>query len=375
MKKIIVLGAGRVGSAIAIDLSKNYHVKSIDSNPEALKSLENYKIETYQADLSFAGNITSVIKDCDLVISAVPGYMGYKTLNTIIEQGKDVVDIAFFPENPFDLDKLAKEKGVTAVVDAGVAPGMGNIILGYHNAKMKVAKYECLVGGLPVVREWPYEYKAVFSPIDVIEEYIRPARYVQNGQIVIREALSDAELVNFNGIGTLESWNSDGLRTLIDTMNIPDMIEKTLRYPGTIEYLRVLRDTGFFSYDEMELNGQKIRPIDLTAKLLFPKWQLQEGEEDFTVMRIIIEGIEKGQNKTYYYNLFDKYDRRSKTISMARTTGYTCTAVANLLLNNMYKHPGISPPEYLGVKEENFNFILNYLADRNVNYSVDVKLN
>ncbi len=373
MKKIIVLGAGRVGSAIAIDLSKNYHVKSIDFNPVALKSLEKYMIETYQVDLSVVGNITSVIKDCDLVISAVPGYMGYETLKTIIEQGKDVVDIAFFPENPFDLDKLAKEKGVTAVVDAGVAPGMGNIILGYHNAKMKVNKYECLVGGLPVVREWPYEYKAVFSPIDVIEEYIRPARYVQNGQIVIREALSDAELVDFKGVGTLESWNSDGLRTLIDTMDIPDMIEKTLRYPGTIEYLRVLRDTGFFSYDEMELNGQKIRPIDLTAKLLFPKWQLKEGEEDFTVMRIIIEGVENEKNKIYRYDLFDKYDRESKTISMARTTGYTCSAVANLLLNNMYKYPGINPPEYLGAKEENFKYILNYLADRNVNYSISIK--
>ncbi|MCF6241631.1 MAG: saccharopine dehydrogenase NADP-binding domain-containing protein [Bacteroidales bacterium] len=373
MKKLIILGAGRVGSAIAIDLNKNYHVTSVDYSESALKLLEKFGVATHNVDLSFSENITSVIKDCDLVISAVPGYMGYETLKTIIEQGKDVVDIAFFPENPFDLDKLAKEKEVTAVIDAGVAPGMGNIILGYHNAKMKIAKYECLVGGLPVVREWPYEYKAVFSPIDVIEEYIRPARYVQNGQIVIREALSDAELIHFDGVGTLESWNSDGLRTLIDTMDIPDMIEKTLRYPGTIEYLRVLRDTGFFSYNEIEVNGQKIRPIDLTSKLLFPKWQLKEGEEDFTVMRIIIEGVENGQNKIYRYDLFDKYDHKSKTISMARTTGYTCTAVANLLLNSMFKHPGINPPEYLGEKEENFNFILNYLAERNVNYSISVK--
>lgn len=369
MKKIVVLGAGRVGSAIAIDLSKNFPVTSVDFSDKALQILRKFSIETRQADLSIAENVQKIVKDYDLVISAVPGFMGYKTLKAIIETGKDVVDIAFFPENPFDLDELAKKHGVTAVVDAGVAPGMGNIILGYHNAQMKVEKYECLVGGLPVVREWPYEYKAVFSPIDVIEEYIRPARYVQNGQLVVREALSDAELVHFEGIGTLESWNSDGLRTLVDTMKIPDMIEKTLRYPGTIEYLRVLRESGFFSYDEVEVNGQKIRPIDLTAKLLFPKWQLKEGEEDYTVMRIIIEGTENGEPKKYQYDLFDKYDRKSKTISMARTTGYTCTAVANLLLNGMYKHRGICPPEYVGVDETNFKFILNYLAERKVNYS------
>ena len=147
---------------------------------------------------------------------------------------------------------------------------------------MEIEDYECLVGGLPEKREWPYEYKAVFSPIDVIEEYIRPARYVQNSKTITKEALSDTELVHFDEIGTLESWNSDGLRSLIDTMpNIPNMIEKTLRYPGCVEYLKVLRASGFFSYEEIDLNGHKVRPIDLTAKLLFPKWKMDEDDRDF----------------------------------------------------------------------------------------------
>jgi len=373
MKKIVVLGAGRVGAAMAIDLNKKFKVVSADYNQDALNQLSKFdNIETVKADLSISENINSIIKDCDLVVNAVPGFMGYKTLQIIIEAKKNVVDIAFFPEDPFGLDKLAKEMGVTAVVDAGVAPGMGNVILGYHNAHMKVEKYECLVGGLPFIREWPYEYKAVFSPIDVIEEYIRPARYVQNGEMVIREALSDTELVNFKEVGTLESWNSDGLRTLIKTMDIPDMIEKTLRYPGAVEYLRVLRESGFFSYKEVEVNGQKIRPIDLTSKLLFPIWQLKDGEEDYTVMRIIIEGTENGVSKKYQYDLFDRYERESKTISMARTTGYTCTAITNLILDGLYDNAGINPPEYVGVLEENFNYVKNYLAARNVIYNVKI---
>jgi len=373
MQKVVVLGAGRVGAAMAIDLDKKFEVVSADYNQGALNQLNEYKnIKTFKTDLFIPENINKVISDCDLVVSAVPGFMGYETLKAIIKAKKNVVDIAFFPEDPFDLDELAKKNGVTAVIDAGVAPGMGNIILGYHNAKMEIKRYECLVGGLPFVREWPYEYKAVFSPIDVIEEYIRPARYVQNGGLVVREALSDPELVNFKEVGTLESWNSDGLRTLIKTMNIPDMIEKTLRYPGTIEYLRVLRESGFFSYEEVEVNGMKIKPIDLSSKLLFPKWQLKEDEEDYTVMRIIIEGIENGQNKKYQYDLFDRYDKKSKTISMARTTGYTCTAIANLILNEMYNKSGITPPEYVGVLEENFNYIKDYLTERNVNYKVKI---
>ena len=330
--KIIVLGAGLVGSAIVIDLSKNHDVTSVDLNLESFSKFENYPaINTIQADLSNTEKVKSLVKDFDLVIGTVPGFMGYQTMKAIIEAGKNMVDISFMPEDFLELDGLAKKHNVSVVADCGVAPGMGNIILGHHNANMHVKSYECLVGGLPVIREWPYEYKAVFSPIDVIEEYTRPARYIQNYEMVTKEALSDAELIHFDGIGTLESWNSDGLRSLMQTMkNIPDMIEKTLRYPGCIEYLRVLRESGFFSYDEIEVNGTKIRPIDVTAKLLFPKWKLKKGEEDFTIMRIVIEGIENGDPKKYQYYLLDKFDRETDIISMARTTGYTCTAVANL---------------------------------------------
>jgi lysine 6-dehydrogenase len=370
-KKVIVLGAGLVGKAMAIDLAKGFDVTAVDINEEALKALEAHSIKTAKVDFSNLQLLASTIQPFDLVIGAVPGFMGLQTAKTVIEAGKNMVDISFFPEDPFLLDDLAKKNNVTIVTDCGVAPGMGNIILSYHNARMKIHTYECLVGGLPVVREWPYEYKAVFSPIDVIEEYIRPARYVQNGAIVIKEALSDPELIHFSGVGTLESWNSDGLRSLIKTMpNIPNMIEKTLRYPGCIEYLRVLRETGFFSYDEIEVKGEKVRPIDVTAKLLFPKWKLKPGEEEFTVMRIRMEGEENGLSKTYEYNLLDRTEKNTETLSMARTTGYTCTAVAQLVAEGKFNRKGICPPEYLGEDENNFNFIKNYLKERGVTYVI-----
>ncbi|MBN2894122.1 MAG: saccharopine dehydrogenase NADP-binding domain-containing protein [Bacteroidales bacterium] len=374
MKKITVLGAGRVGSAIAIDLSENFDVTSVDFNKENLKILTDKNIKTILANLSQKSEIDRVVKDADIVVSAVPGFMGFKTLKSVIENGKDVVDIAFFPENPFELENLAVLNKVTAVVDAGVAPGMGNIILGHHHSRMDVEKYECLVGGLPVIRTWPYEYKAVFSPIDVIEEYIRPARYVENGKLIVREALSDAELVEFKEIGTLESWNSDGLRTLINTMSdIPNMIEKTMRYPGTINYIKALRETGFFSYDFVDVDGVKIRPIDLTSKLLFPLWKLKEGEEDFTIMRIRISGTENGQDVEYQYDLFDKYDSKTDTISMARTTGYTCTSVVQLIADGKFNKKGICPPEYVAHDNHNLALIFGYQRERGVEYVVNKK--
>lgn len=370
-KKIILLGAGIVGKAMAMDLSKKYEVTAIDISEKALSPLKAHDINTLKADLSRGETIQDLVAGHDLVVGAVPGFMGYHTVKNVIQAGKDIVDISFFPQDPFELDDIARERGVTAVVDCGVAPGMSNIILGYHNHHMKVENYLCLVGGLPFKREWPWEYKAVFSPIDVIEEYIRPARYVLNKQLVVKEALSDPELVEFDEVGTLEAWNSDGLRSLVTTMEIPNMIEKTLRYPGTIEYIRVLRESGFFSDKEINLGGKQVRPLELTARLLFNKWKMEEGDEDYTVMRVEIDGKENNKPAKYVYQLYDQYDRGSKTLSMARTTGYTCTAAVDLMMEKGFKRVGICPPEHLGEEESNFRFILKYLEKRNVFYRVD----
>lgn len=374
-KHIVLLGAGLVGKAIALDLKNDYSVTVYDLNKENLFYLQKQGVQTQLQDLSDIKALKKAIENADLVIGALPGFMGHKTIQAAIECGKNIVDISFLPEDPSDLDKLSKKNKVTVIYDCGVAPGMGNIILAHHSMLMKVVDYKCYVGGLPFVREWPYEYKAVFSPIDVIEEYTRPARFIVNGEMVIKEALSDPELINFEEVGTLEAWNSDGLRSLMNSFDIPNMIEKTLRYPGCIEYLRVLRESGFFSYEEIDVNGKKIRPIDLTSKLLFPKWQLKPGEEDFTIMKILISGIENNRKLTYDYTLFDRYDRNSQTTSMARTTGYTCTAAANLILSGNFNKKGVFAPEYLGFDKLNFVFILNYLKKRNVNYHVKVHNN
>lgn len=370
-KKIAVLGAGLVGKAIALDLARDFQVTSADIRDDSFGALQASGVGTEILDFNDKDKLRAFVSTFDLVVGAVPGFMGFGVAQAVVQAGKNMVDISFFPEDPFLLDEEARRKQVTLVTDCGVAPGMGNILLGYHNKQMKVLRYECLVGGLPVARTWPWEYKAVFSPIDVIEEYVRPARYVQNGAIVVREALSDPELIDFERIGTLESWNSDGLRTLIQTMpHIPDMIEKTLRYPGTIEYLRLLRESGFFSQEPIDINGTSVRPIDVTARLLFPQWKLKPGEREFTVMRIQISGEQSGAPRTWTYNLLDHTDVSSGTLSMARTTGYTCTAAVHLVANGSFNRKGVCPPEYLGEDEAHYKFILDHLAQRGVRYDI-----
>lgn len=366
MKKVIVLGAGLVGRTIAIELSKDYQVTAVDSNSIRLKNLKDKKIKTRKADLSSNSEIQKVIKDSDLVICALPGFMGFKSLKSIIKAGKNVVDISFFPEDQFLLDKLAKQKGVTAIVDCGVAPGFANIILGYHNKRMKISNYKCLVGGLPYKREWPFEYKAFFSPIDVIAEYTRPARFVVDGKIIEKPALSEPEIINYKEVGDLEAFNTDGLRSLMKTMKIPNMIEKTMRYPGHIELMKIFREVGLFGEKEIEINKKKVKPIDLTAKLLFPFWSPGKGERDFTLLDVLIEGIQDSKKTSHHYFVFDEYDSKEDNSSMARTTGFTCCAAARYLLDHNYNRKGICPPEFLGEDENCFNYIVSYLKDKDI---------
>ncbi|MFO7828823.1 MAG: saccharopine dehydrogenase C-terminal domain-containing protein, partial [Bacteroidales bacterium] len=376
MKKIIVLGAGMVGKAIAIDLSKNYKVKSVDIDKDALRFLStNYKIETDYLDVTDEKKLSDTIQNFDLVISAVPGFLGYQTMKIVVLNKKDLVDISFLPEDVLDLDHLAKENGVTVIMDCGVAPGMPNFIAGYHNEQMKIENFEYMVGGLPKVRTFPFEYKAPFSPCDVIEEYTRPARYVENSKMVTKPAMSDTELIEFKNVGTLEAFNSDGLRSLIYTLNnIPNMKEKTLRFPGHIEMIQALKSAGFLDRNPLKFKGKEVVPFDFTSEILFNAWKLNPDDEEFTIMRVILKGEEKGTQKEIVYDLLDEYDKEEKISSMARTTGFTATAATDMILNGIFNQKGMFPPELVGKIPECFHYIINYLKERKIIYKKTEKI-
>jgi saccharopine dehydrogenase-like NADP-dependent oxidoreductase len=372
MHKVIVLGAGMVGSAMAIDLAKKHQVSLTDIDQSVLDRVKQKcdSLNILQLDASNRKLLQSTIQNHDLVINAVPGFLGFQTLKAIIEAGMNVIDIAFFPENSLELDALAKEHDVTAIVDCGVAPGMDNVILGYYNEFLIISDFECLVGGLPKVKKWPFYYKAPFSPVDVIEEYTRPARYVENGKEIVREPLTDCEYVEFDKVGTLEAFNSDGLRSIIYTMpHIPKMKEKTLRYPGHVEYVKVLKESGFFDTETIDVKGSRVSPLDFTCQVLFNEWKLGEEEEELTVMRVTLKGQNSnGETEEVIYSLYDEYCLETKTSSMARTTGYTATAAANLFLDGHFIEKGVFPPELVGKHKVCFDYFMNYLKERNIHY-------
>lgn len=372
-KTVTVLGAGLVGAPLAIDLAMDprLHVTVADRDQAALARLSTRApVFTAVRDLSDPAVLEELVDGAELVVEALPGRMGFRTLRTVIERGVNVVSISFFPENPFELDDLARANDVTAVVDCGVFPGMGSALImdAVEHRLDRTDRVSILIGGLPENPRPPLNYRAVYSPSDVIEEYVRPARHVENGEVVVRPALSDVEPVRFEDYGDLEAFSTDGLRTLLDTIHCPNIREKTLRLPGTAAQMNLLRDIGLFGDGLVPAGGAVIQPRDMALSLLGPMWEMPEGEGDVTLARIEIAGERDGAPLTVRWELEDHWDRETGVTSMARTTGYTATAAARMVLDGAYREPGISPPEYLGRKPAHVERMLAELAERGVIY-------
>ena len=369
-KSVLVLGAGLVGLPMAKDLAANneFSVSIVDINAERLNQAKEFSLNPIKQDLKNLDVADNWIQNFDYYVNAVPGAIGFELLGKLIQLGKPIVDIAFYPEDPTILNESAIRNGSCVICDMGVAPGMSHLLTGYAGSKLEeINSILIYVGGLPAERKQPWEYKAVFSPADVIEEYTRPARLIEFGKLIEKPALSDIETIYFEGIGTLEAFNSDGLRSLVSTMKADFMAEKTLRYPGHAEKIKLLRDSGFLSDQPIKSEDYSESPLSLTKKILFKEWQLQPGEIDYTIMRIIVEGkTSEFTKKRFTFELFDQYDSETETHSMARTTGYAATAALRLIYSGLYTKPGIHFPEIIGKNENAVKLIIEKLQERNI---------
>jgi saccharopine dehydrogenase-like NADP-dependent oxidoreductase len=351
LRRALVLGAGRVGFAVAFDLSQQQScdVTVVDTAETRLARLAGLRhVTTTRVDANEVTALRALASAHDVVVGALPSVLGYRTLEALIGACPAIVDISFMPEDALALDAVARRAGTTVVVDCGVAPGLSHMMVGDAVRRVDECRsVKILVGGLPAHPGGLFDYKAGFSPYDVIEEYVRPARIVEEFEVIAREGLSGLEFVEVPGVGTLEAFLTDGLRTLTTTIKARSMYEKTLRYPGHAQAMRAFREAGFFSKEATMVCDQRIRPLDVTAALLFPRWTFGDEEADVTVLKVLVEGTSGSNRLTCSWELIDRYDPAARLHSMARTTAFPAAIVAALVANGALP-AGVHPPETLG---------------------------
>jgi len=351
--RVLVAGGGAIGSAIAFDLARDgtHEVTIADVDADRLQRASAQSgAKTVVADLSRDDTLRRLASGYDLVVGALPSVLGYRSLSAVVDAGRPLVDVSFMAQDPLALDARARDRGVAAIVDCGVAPGLSHMIVGFAATRMSsVERVAIYVGGLPAARGSLFDYKAPFSPFDVIEECVRPARIVEDGRVAVRDALEEPELLHIDGFGEVEAFLTDGLRTLTHTIQSRFMVEKTLRYPGHRAAMAALRDAGMFSTTAVEAGGRIVRPLDVTAALLFPRWQYEDGEPDVTILRVVVEGKEAESRADIRCtaSLVDRYDPATAMRSMSRTTAFPAASVVRLVERGLFR-PGVHPPEAIG---------------------------
>ena len=368
--KVLVVGSGKVGSEIARDLARSSEVHSVtvaDAQPKNLKNVRGYeKISTRRLDISQRVPLLDAMRRVDLVCGALPGRLGFQLMTYAVDAHRDLVDISYTPENPFKLHNKARDQENIVVPQCGVAPGFTNMCVGDASRRLgTIAKVRVFVGGLPQKPTPPLNYRIVFSLEDVINEYSRPARIIENGREKMVDALSGHGFLNFPGIGRLEYFITDGLGSLPRSFpKVREMFEYTLRYPGHAEMMNTLRILGFFDREEIQVNGSSVVPRKLSIALLRRAMSIGRPE-DLLALRVEVEGT-NGKKSLLSYRILDYYDPRSKVSAMARTTAYPCTSVALLVGRKKLRSVGVVPPEKIAKDPSHFGFVLSRLRSKGV---------
>jgi saccharopine dehydrogenase-like NADP-dependent oxidoreductase len=372
--KILVLGCGNIGSVAAKDLAENLPSAEIvlaDLDEvrakEAASRIGQENVSWVKADASNHRELVSTLKKFDLAIGALPGETGYRVCKASVAAGVDLVDVSYMPEDAMALHKDASKAKISILPDCGMSPGLGSILAGHAISKLdQVESIHMLNGGLPEKPLPPLGYVITWSVKDLIDMYSRKVNIVKEGKIVQREAMSGLEKIDFPGVGKLEAFYTDGLRTMLHTVkNVKDMWEKSLRYPGHVEKIELLKALGFFNDKPVEIGSLSVKPREVTAKLLESKLK-RKDVPDIVAMRIIVSGTEKGKRVSYTYQLLDHYDRKRKVTSMARTTAYTTSVVAQLLAKKAITEKGVIPPERLGMNKEFYSKFMSMMKKRKV---------
>lgn len=368
------MGCGNIGSVIAKDLAENLPsakivmADAVESQAKAAASnIGRDNVSSVKVDASNHKELVKALRMSDLAVGALPGSMGFQACKATVAAGVDMVDVSYMPENVMPLNKAAVKAGTCIVPDCGFSPGLSNMLVGHAVSQLDtVESVHILNGGLPEKAVPPLGYVVTWSVKDLIDMYSRKPVIVKNGRVRVVEAMSGLEEVMFTGVGKLEAFYTDGLRTLLHTVKVEgDMWEKTLRYPSHVEKIKVLKELGFFDEKPVNVDGSMIAPKELTAKLLQSTLK-RPDVRDIVAMLIEVSGTRRGKKVASAYRMLERYDKTHKITAMARATAYTASVTAQLVAKKAVREKGVVPPEKLGMIETFYGKFMKEIQRRGI---------
>lgn len=402
MKILIFGGSGKIGSAVAWDLSKDDSISQIglvgrhkDSLQRVIDWIGNQKIVPHILDINDREETKKLMKQYDVGAITLPDRKtSYQVVHCAIEVGLNIVDtIEEFHRTPdaYETEGLAVPNGmklseygewlheqavahnVTFLDGMGFAPGLSNITLGDGIRKLDFAeKAIARVGGIPskkAAARHPLRYMITWAFEHVLREYMIKLNIIKDGKIVEVDAATDLEPFRFNEFGKdemLECAVTPGMPSFLFTRKqLQEFAEKTVRWPGHWQGVHTLKECGMLDIEPVEFAGTQIVPREFLLSIITPKLMAHEGETDVCVMYNTLEGKRAEKNIRIEYFMWDEADTTNKMSSMMRATGFPIAIGTAMVAKGKITEKGIVAPED-GVVGNLYQEFLSELKKRNI---------
>ncbi|MCZ2258328.1 saccharopine dehydrogenase family protein [Sporosarcina sp. G11-34] len=371
---IVVLGTGMIGTTVVSEIAKFDGIDAVTavdvrqaSIDKCLETANNPKVTGRTASLATEEDIGKMLKDADVAVGCLPHSLSLIAVKAAIASKCHLVDLvgSQFTEK-MALHQEAQDAGVIIVPGCGVAPGITNFLAAQGIEMLDKAEEAVMTcGGIPRYPVPPLWYQVVFSLESVLGLYTKPAMAIAEGKLVKLPPLSRLEKVTFpDPVGVCETVITDAHSTAFMLKDkVENLYEKTVRYPGHWEKMRVLNELGFLDMDPIEINGITTTPRALSEKVLVPKMS-GDSTEDITVVRVEVSGVKDGKSTKYTWEMIDGYDHGRNITSMAKTTALPAALAAKWIALKKITETGVVPVESLFIRERFQPFIdeLNHLG-------------
>ncbi|UCB58397.1 MAG: saccharopine dehydrogenase NADP-binding domain-containing protein [Thermoplasmatales archaeon] len=379
--KIVVIGAGMMGRAIAYDLEKysNFETLTIaDMNKKAIQNVKNFlksnNINYEILDISKKNYAKKLFQKNDVVVSAIPYFFNFELTKIAIETKTHFLDLGGNNDvvnQQINLFNKAKKNNITVIPDCGLSPGLTSIIT--HDIVDDLDIIESVkirVGGLPLEPKPPFNYQIVFSPNGLINEYVEEGIILENGKIKTKSSLTELEEIVFpEPFGKLEAFiTSGGTSTLPFTYKdkIKYLDEKTIRYPGHCEKFKLLLEMGLGNNKPLKIGNKSIVPRDLLIELLLKN--IPTTGEDVVLCKVIGKGMKNNEKIEVEYTIIDYFDKEHNITAMMRTTGYPVSILAQMIEQKIINKHGVFSNEEIVLPK----LFFKDLEKRNINVNKEI---